>query len=145
MRTVEDESGRRYLLEKRSSSASRVRDLETGEVDHLPNDRLTDLDGATPLDLAADTVPDPLRRLVTATPDAAALGLLVDLHRRGPLAVRSMLTDYDLCESDLHGRLSEFRAAGLVTETTVAGEAGYAATEAAAVAVTALQSAEIDG
>lgn len=145
MRTVEDESGRRYLLEKRSSSASRVRDLETGEVDHLPNGQLTEVDGATPLDLAADTVPDPVRRILTATPDAAALGLLVDLHHRGPLAVRSMLADYDLCESDVHGRLSELRAAGLVTETTVAGEPGYAVTETAAVAVEALQSAEIDG
>lgn len=42
-----------------------------------------------------------------------------------------LLGAYDLCESDLHGLLTEFRAAGLVVETTVYGERGYEATDAA--------------
>lgn len=145
MRTVEDGSGRRYLLEKRSDESSRVRDLETGEVTHLPNERLRAVEGTTPLDAAAESVPEGLRRLVTATPDEPALGLLIDLHHRGPLAARDMLAEYDLCESDLTGRLAEYTAAGLVTETEVGGEPGYAVTRAGAAAIDRLQSAAIDG
>lgn len=145
MRTVEDEAGRRYLLEKRSSEASRVRDVETGEVRHVPNDRLSMVEGISPLDAAAAAVESPIRTLITATPDGAALGLLLDLSRRGPLSVRRMLEEYDLCESDLHGRLSEYRAAGLVAETEVAGERGYDLTQAGVAAVEAVQSAGIDG
>lgn len=145
MRTVEDAAGNRYLLEKRSDEASRVRDLETGEIRHLPNAALRAVDGTTPLEAAAGTLPADLRRLVTATPDEAALGLLVDLHLRGPLAVRDMLADYDLCESDLNGRLAEFRAAGLVEETDVGGERGYALSDDGSAAIARLQSAGIDG
>jgi hypothetical protein len=145
MRTVEDEAGRRYLLEKRSSEASRVRDVETGAVRHVPNERLSTVEGISPLEAAAESVESPIRTLITATPDAAALGLLLDLSRRGPLSVRRMLEEYDLCESDLHGRLSEYRAAGLVDETEVAGERGYNLTEAGVAAVEAVQSAGIDG
>jgi hypothetical protein len=38
---------------------------------------------------------------------------------------------YGLCESDLHGMLSEFQAAGLITEATIAGERGYELTSTA--------------
>lgn len=145
MRTVEDDAGRRYLLEKRSSEASRVRDLETGEVRHVQNDRLSTVEGASPLETAAETVEAPIRRLITATPDAAALGLLLDLHRRGPVSVKRMLAEYDLCESDLHGRLTEYRAAGLVAETDVMDERGYGLTDEGGSAVEAIQSAGTDG
>lgn len=135
MRTVEDESGRRYLLLAESSDSSRVRDVETGEERFVENDRLTGVGGESPLATAAGAVPEPIRRVLVAAPDERALGLLVDLEARGPLPVRDMLESYDLCESDLHGRLAEFRAAGLIEEVEVVGERGYALTEAAREAV----------
>ncbi|MDY6817658.1 MAG: hypothetical protein SVG88_03270 [Halobacteriales archaeon] len=131
MRTVEDESGRRYLLLKQSQAASRVRDPTTGEERHLPNDQLTVVEGESPLETAAGGVPAAVRRVLTASHDDRSLGLLVELVDRGPMAVRTLLSAYDLCESDLHGLLAEFRAAGLVAETRVGGERGYVATELA--------------
>lgn len=130
MRTVRDADGDRYLLLKESAESSRVRDPETGEERHLPNDDLEPLDGESPLATAADAVSDDARRLVTAVPDRRALGLLVELDDRGPLDVRVLLDSYDLCESDLHGLLGEFRAAGLVDEAEVAGRRGYRVTDA---------------
>lgn len=129
MRTVETPEGDRYLLVKRSAESSLVRDPETGEEQHLPTAELTPVD-AGPLETAAGAVPAPTRRLLTAARDEQALGLLVELRRRGPLTVRAVLSDYDLCESDVLGVLTEFRAAGLVTETEVGGERGYRLTEA---------------
>jgi len=49
--------------------------------------------------------------------------------------VPDLLDSYDLCESDLHGLLGEFRAAGLVQEAEVFGQRGYDATETASDAV----------
>jgi hypothetical protein len=46
---------------------------------------------------------------------------------------------YDLCESDLYGLLTEFRAGGLVREADVAGERGYDATETTREAVAVLR------
>ncbi|CQR50663.1 MULTISPECIES: DUF7346 family protein [Haloferax] len=116
MRTVRGPDGRTYLLVKQSSDASRVRDPETGE---------------SPLETAARAVPESVRRILVAVPTERGLGLLVDLVDRGPLPVVDLLGAYDLCESDLHGLLTEFRVAGLVAETTVYGERGYEATDAA--------------
>jgi DNA-binding PadR family transcriptional regulator len=42
---------------------------------------------------------------------------------------------YDFCESDLHGLLAELQAAGLITESQVAGERGYEVTEKGSVAL----------
>ena len=139
MQTVRDAAGDRYLLVKRSGESSLVRDPDTGEERYLPNDDLTPEEGESPLSTAAGGVPAPVRRVVTAVPDESALGLLVELVDRGPLPVVSLLDAYDLCESDLHGRLTEFRAAGLATEARVAGERGYDATDAAREAVAALR------
>jgi hypothetical protein len=61
-------------------------------------------------------------------PSDRALGLLAEVRRRDPVSVRTLLDDYALCESDLHGILAEFRAAGLLAETRVAGERGYETT-----------------
>jgi hypothetical protein len=138
MRTVRDAAGGRYLLVKRSGESSLVRDPETGEERYLPNDELS-IEGASPLTVAAGGVPRSVRRVVTAAHSEDALGLLVELVDRGPLAARDLLSAYDLCESDLHGLLAEFRAAGLVTECEVAGERGYDATETAREAVAALR------
>jgi hypothetical protein len=130
MRTVEDDAGDRYILLKESDEASLVRDPESGDRRHVPNETLEPVTGESPLVTAAGAVSRPVQAVLTAIPDERALGLLVELDERGPLGVRALL-EYDLCESDLHGLLAEFRAAGLVTEAEVGGERGYATTERA--------------
>jgi hypothetical protein len=127
VRTVQHD-GDRYLLLKRSTDESLVRDPETGETRYLPTDALTTT-GDPPLATAARRVPEPVRRLVTAAHSDGALGLLVDLDERGPLAVRDLLGDTELCESDLHGLVGELRAAGLVAEAEVDGDRGYRLTD----------------
>jgi hypothetical protein len=139
MRTVRDDDGNDYLLLKESGDSSLVRDPATGEQRHLPNDELQHADGESPLETAAGGVPSGVRRVLTAVPDERALGLLLELDRRGPVAVRPLMGAYDLCESDLHGLLAEFRAAGLVTEARVNGERGYDATERASDALAVLR------
>jgi len=129
MRTVADAEGRRYLLRKRSREAWLVRDPETGEEHHRPASELSVVDGESPLETAARGVPDAVERDLDL-PGERAVGLLAEIRRRGPVGVRALLSSYDLCESDLHGLLAEFSAAGLVAETQVAGERGYEATEA---------------
>lgn len=128
--TVADEEGNRYVLEKRSEGASLVRDPETGDRQYLSNERI-EATGDPPLATVAREVPDATRRVLSAAHDDRSLGLLIEVVERGPVAVRDLLADYDLCESDLHGLLGEFRAAGLLEETTVAGERGYEATDVA--------------
>jgi hypothetical protein len=139
MRSVRDEEGERYLLVKRSAESSLVRDPETGVERYLSNADLTVEEATSPLTTATDAVPASVRRVLTATSTERALGVLVELVDRGPLAVRTLLGDYDLCESDLHGVIAEFRAAGLVAETRVAGERGYEATDPARDAVARLR------
>ena len=145
MRTVEDGEGRRFLLLKRSRSASLVRDAETGELSHRPTDELTVVDGTSPLETAAADLPEAARRLVTAARDDRTLGLLVALHAADGLAARVLLDAEDYCESDLHGLVGELRAAGLVEPATVDGEDGYRLTGDAAAGVEALQSATASG
>lgn len=139
MRTVRDASGKRYLLVKRSADSSRVRDPETGEERHLPNDGLEPAGGESPLAVAAGGVPAPVRRVLTAVHDDRSLGLLLELVDRGPLPAVDLLDSYDLCESDLQGLLAEFRAADLVAETRVAGSRGYEATATTAEAAASLR------
>lgn len=67
------------------------------------------------------------------------LEVLVALADDGPLAARDALARFDACESDLHGALTEFRAAGLVEEADVHGEAGYRLTDAGESGVDALR------
>jgi hypothetical protein len=131
MRTVRDESGRRYLLVKQSGESSLVRDPRTGDERYLENDRLDSVSGESPLETSARRVSSPIRRVLTAVPNDRALGLLVEFYDRGPIPARSVVSAYDLCESDLHGLLAEFRAAGLIEERTAAGERGYGLTDVA--------------
>lgn len=139
MRTVRDSDGTHYLLVKESGDASLVRDPDSGETRHLPNDDLEPVEGESPLVTAAGAVPDDVRRVLTAVPDERALGLLFELDRRGPTGVRLLLDAYDLCESDLHGLVAEFRAAGLVEERTVDARRGYDTTETASEALAFLR------
>ena len=128
MRTVCDEDGRTFLVIKESGESTLVRDPETGAEEFRPNERLTTVDDESGLAVAAGAVPPAVRRILSATHDDRSLGLLVELVDRDAVAVRDLLADYDLCESDLLGLLTEFRAAGLVEEAPIAGERGYAAT-----------------
>jgi len=139
VRTVEDGSGTRYVLLKRSGDSSLVRDPVTGEERYVENEALSAVEGESPLETAARAVPDPTRRVLRAAHSDRALGLLVELDERGAVPVRDLLGSYDLCESDLHGLLAEFTAAGLVTETRVVGERGYELTDAAREGLTALR------
>ncbi|WP_138796936.1 hypothetical protein [Halostella sp. PRR32] len=139
MRTVRDESGDRYLLLKQSGESSRVRDPATGEERYVDNDALSVVEGESPLATSARGVPEDVRRVIAAVHDDRSLGLLAEIADRGPVGIRELLDAYDLCESDLHGLLAEFRAAGLVEEARVAGERGYDATETATAALDALR------
>ncbi|MFC6767968.1 DUF7346 family protein [Natrinema soli] len=139
MKTVEDDTGKRYLLCKRSDSASLVRDPETGNECYIQNDRLEAVGDESALETAARSVSDPVLTLLTAVHDEETLGLLVELSVRGPLGVRALLDAYDVCESDLHGRLTVLTAAGLLEETDVAGERGYRITETCETALEAIR------
>lgn len=139
MRTVRDDDGRRYVLLEERTDSSVVRDPETGDERHLPNDSLEPAGGDAPLAVLADAIPEPVRRVVSACHEDWHLGLLVDLADRGPLAAREMVGAYDACESDLVGALAELRAAGLVEETTVVGERGYRLTDPGERSVAALR------
>nr|WP_159763141.1 hypothetical protein [Halovenus carboxidivorans] len=126
------------MLLKRSSESSLVRNVETGEREHVPNDRLTGLEDASALDAILAPVPEEVRTLLSAVHDDRALAVLLELDTEGPMGVRQLLSAYEFCESDLHGLLAELQAAGLIEETTVAGERGYTATETAADALARL-------
>ena len=138
MQTVRDDAGDRYLLVKRSAESSRIRDPDTGEEEYRSNDTLTFEDEA-PLSVRAAAVPEPVRRVVAATHGDRSLGLLIELVDRGPLPAVELLSTTDLCESDLHGVVTELRAAGLAAETTVHGERGYDATGTAREGVASLR------
>ena len=138
-RVVRDEAGNRYVLEKQSAESSRVRDPETGERRHLPNADLDPVEGASPLQVAAEGLPTATRTLVTAVPDERALGLVVELDARGPTRVRTLLEVTGLCESDLHGLLAALVAADLLAEKSVAGERGYGTTDLASEALDQLR------
>ncbi|MFC6752552.1 DUF7346 family protein [Halorubrum tibetense] len=138
MQTVRDADGDTYLLVKRSDDSSRVRDPETGDERYVANADLEVVDGESPLATAARGVPAPVRRVVRSVHDDRSLGLLVELVDAGPLSAVEVMA-YDMCESDVHGRLAEFRVAGLIEEADVAGRRGYAATPAAEDAVRLLR------
>jgi len=139
MRTVRDESGRRLILLKESSDSSLVRDPETGERRHVANDELEPVDGESPLETSSHAVPESVRAVASAVHDDRSLGLLLEIDARSPVDVRTLTGAVDLCESDLHGLLSEFRAAGLVAETDAAGVRGYETTDLASEGLAAMR------
>lgn len=129
MRRVRDQQGTSYRLLKESAESSHVRNLATGEERSLPNDELEPIEDEPTLTVTSRAIPGAIRRLLTAVHDERALGLLLEIDDRGPVGVLTLLDVSDLCESDLHGLLGEFQAAGLVEETTVAGHRGYHTTD----------------
>ena len=136
MQTVRDGDGETYLLVKRSAESSRVRDPDTGAERYVDTEDLRVVEGESALATAASGVPEPVRRTLGAVRDERSLGLLAVVVDEGPIAAIDLLDAADMCESDLHGTLTEFRAAGLVDEAEVAGRRGY---EATPVAVEALE------
>lgn len=140
-RTVEDADGNRYLLIKQSSESSLVREPETGDRRHIPNEELTVLDDVSTVDTVLGSLSGDIVSVVTAVHDERMLALVHELDAEGPMAVRTLLSAYDFCESDLHGMLAELTAGGLISETRVAGERGYETTERASGALDALRSA----
>jgi hypothetical protein len=132
MRTVSHD-GHEYLLLKQSGESSLVRDPDTGEQRYLPNADLEPVEGTSPLVTAAGAVPASVRRVLAATPSDRALGLLLEIDRRGPVTPRELLEGYDLCESDILGLVGEFRAAGLVEQrepdTELGGARAYDTTD----------------
>ncbi|AZQ13487.1 MULTISPECIES: hypothetical protein [Halorubrum] len=144
MQTVRDATGRTYLLVKRSSESSRVRDPATGEERYVDNEDLRVVDGESPLATAASGVPASVRQTVGAVRDDRSLGLLAVVVDEGPIAAVDLLDATDMCESDLHGTLTEFRAAGLIDQATVAGQRGYEATPVAVEALGLLRAGTDD-
>jgi hypothetical protein len=131
MQTVRDADGETYLLVKRSAESSRVRDPATGTERYVDNDELSVVDGESPLATAAGGIPAPVRQIMRAVHDDRSLGLLLVVADDGPLSVIELLDTADLCESDLHGTVTELRAAGLIDTVEVNGRRGYVATDAA--------------
>ncbi|UTF53709.1 DUF7346 family protein [Natronosalvus rutilus] len=131
MKPVRGDDGTRYLLVKRSSDSSLVRDPSTGEERYVENDRLEALPEQSALELAARAVDDDVRTLLLSIHDERTLGLVLEIAERGPLGVREILGYSDFCESDLHGRLTVLTAGGVLEETEVGGERGYAISESA--------------
>lgn len=138
MRIVEDGSGRSYVVVKTADEASLVRDIASGEEEYLPNTEITEVDGVAPLESAALQVPEAVRRVVGAVHADWNLGLLLELYREEFLTVGAMASQYTVCESDLHGALAEFEAAGLIEEGEVGGERGYGLTKSGLEGVEAL-------
>mgnify|MGYP006296542675 CR=1 FL=1 len=138
MRTVETPEGERRLLLSESDGTARIRDPATGEEHSVDAETLEPIADES-LSVAAEGVPESVRRTVTAVHDERTLGVLVTLVDDGPTAVVDLLSYSGLCESDFNGLFGELRAAGLVAECRVAGERGYEATETAEEAVAALR------
>jgi len=118
MRTVRDDSGEKFLLLKRSTHSSLLRDPNTGESCSRPNTALELLD-SDPLAVAGAAIPEEKR--ATLGLDVTTLGLLLEVARRAPLPVRELPSITDACEQDLNGMAGELRAAGHLEERTVAG------------------------
>ncbi|MFC7214119.1 hypothetical protein ACFQO4_08505 [Saliphagus sp. GCM10025334] len=131
MKPVRGDDGTRYLLVKRSSDSSLVRDPTTGEERYVDNARLEPLPELSALELATQAVDDDVRPLLLSIHDERTLGLVLELAERGPLGVREILGYSDFCESDLHGRLTVLTAGGVLEETEVGGERGYAISDSA--------------
>lgn len=131
MRTVRDSAGTIYLLLDATTAECRVRRLPDGPVETVPSDELEAIDPQQALDAAGLDDVD----LERASRVDRAVGLLIELEARGPTSVRTLLDRLDICESDLHGAVTELRAAGFVEPTTVYGDRGYRTTAAASEAL----------
>jgi len=111
-----------YLLHRALGAECRLRRLLTGETTTLPCESLA----PARVEAALAAVGDDLEDQAVGSNKAAAL--LLELALGGPASARELLDRFDVCESDLHGAVSELRAAGLLEQTSVYGERGYRVT-----------------
>lgn len=126
MRLVSD--GETYCVRQRSSDGEcRVRELPEGTVTTRPCSELTPVDPGE----FTGTFDVPIGVSGSRERSGRALALLLELATGGAASARQLLDRFDVCESELHGTATELRAAGLIEPTTVHGERGYRATEAA--------------
>lgn len=130
MRIVRDQTGTHYVVLSATESVCRLREIRSGAEVTRQCESLQPADPAAAL-AATGVDADGVDTVTSAARTSRAIGLLVELDAAGPLAVRTILDRFDVCESDLHGMVTELRAAGLLEPTTVYGERGYRVTDAA--------------
>lgn len=120
MVTVEDESGRRYILLKRSRESSLVLDIDTGERSYRPNRTLTTIvDSRPPLEEGG---------WLTEYPHPGARELLSRIDHKDPQRIRDLLANTTLCESELFALIRELELEGVIEQTTIDGEPGVTLT-----------------
>lgn len=122
MTIVEDDGGRRYLLIKRSSSASLLQSLDTGDQAYHPNKTFRVItDGHS-----GEPIPEEVLTLIGDTDiestDDRFLEVLTVLARGEPVPIRSLLDLTTLCESDLFAILRELEVRDIVETTTIGAE-----------------------
>lgn len=108
----------------------------------MPSETLTPTSDDAVFEALADRVPAAGRRVAKACHADWQLGLLVALADDGPRPVRKLLAAAGVCESDFLGATTELRAAGVLAETTVAGQRAYELTAAGREGIGALRHAE---
>ena len=122
MTIVEDDIGRRYLVVKRSSSASLLQSLETGERAYHSNDSFESIEE----ERFDGDIPEELRTLLADNAihfnDYRLLKVVTLLQDGNPVMIRTILAQTTLCESDLFAILRELEIAGLVEEVTIGDE-----------------------
>ncbi|MFW6435455.1 MAG: DUF7346 family protein [Halovenus sp.] len=120
MRVVSD--GESYfILQQVLAEDCRLRHFPSGSVTTRPCESITPVNSDDLGEIFEEVDTD-----VAVSP--AATSLLLELAVGGPASARELLDRFDVCESDLHGAVSELRAAGVLEPTTVYGERGYRAT-----------------
>ncbi len=122
MEIVEDESGDRYELVKRSADACLVRDLATGTTAYLPSDAVTTVAATDDL---VDVVPS---AIAAELPTRSAVVLVGLLGVAGPLSVRSILDATTFCERDLFALARVLVAEDVLEPVDLGERRGYGLT-----------------
>ena len=136
---VETTDGKRYRLLKRSADTSLVRCVDTAETKSVPTAELQPVTDDTVDSASLAAFDDAVVQVVTTVPDERGLKLLTALDTHGPVPVEALLTEYEFCERELHARIAELQAAGLVTREDIQTHRGYSTTERASEALTRLR------
>lgn len=119
MELVEDASGDRYALVKRSTDACLVRDLTTGGTTYVPAGSVRTV---TATDELAAAVPDAVAAELPTTTAVELVGLL---GTAGPQTVRAILDATTLCERDLFALTRMLIAADVLEPATLGDRRGY--------------------
>ena len=135
---IEDRAGTSYVLLKRSTEASLVRNLETGSIQYLPTSAFARV---TTDDRTADSKVALATNFQHRIPNAAAHELITMLYDTGPSSVRVLLNETTLCERDFFAVTRELVLGDVLEPTDIAGEQGYALTDEARSNITGTASA----